>query len=160
MVLADVSYPDAEQAFVICGKELTFFPKPNEILERLPSVRALRRISSPDADLKYILRESIGNAVSLGLYDASSGRIRKPETFPNPIMAEAVRMFGWGRILDADREWLPREWEKVWNQARETVTKQYLAGDLVVDEGGALQPGENLIPLAVVMAERLQAVGE
>jgi hypothetical protein len=104
-----------------------------EILNRLPAVRNLHRMSSPDADLQYILQTVIGGAVDLGLYDASTGRIRKPESFPNPIMAEAVRQFGWSRILDADREWLPREWEKVWNQARDLVTRQYLAGDLSLE---------------------------
>lgn len=138
MALEDVSYQDALAAFRLCMKELTFFPKPVEILERLPVVQRLRRISSPDADLRYILRDVIGNAVALGLFDASSGRIRQPDAWPNPIMAEAVRQFGWGRILDADREWLPREWEKVWKQARDTVTKQYLAGELVLDERGML----------------------
>lgn len=131
--LEDVSYEDARAALKLCLKELTFFPKPVEILNRLPAVRSLHRLSSPDADLQYILQTVIGGAVDLGLYDANTGRIRKPASFPNPIMAEAVRLFGWGRILDADREWLPREWEKVWNQARDSVTRQYLAGDLSLD---------------------------
>lgn len=150
--LEDVSYEDARAALKICLKELTFFPKPVEILNRLPAVRSLHRLSSPDADLQYILQTIIGSAVGLGLYDASTGRIRKPETFPNPIMAEAVRLFGWGRILDADREWLPREWEKVWNTARDTVTRQFLAGELALESPVALDAGAQPIVMAEVKA--------
>ncbi len=42
MALEDVSYQYASEALRLCLKELVFFPKPVEIIERLPA-QALRR---------------------------------------------------------------------------------------------------------------------
>ena len=156
MAMSNVSYADAEAAFTAAVRELTFFPKPAELLERLPAVRALRHQSSPAADLRYILSDVIGNAVALGLYDGPSGRIEKPATWPNPIMAEAVRLFGWSRLIHTDPEWLPKEWEKVWNLARETVTRQYLAGEIMLDAHGMLPAtvaGPEPLPEVAALAE-------
>jgi hypothetical protein len=128
------SYPDVEQALVSCIEECTFLPTVSEIVARLPKVRALYAAATPATDLDALIKMLNGP----GLYDASTGRYRKPDTWPSPIAKKAVDLFGWQRFQDADPDWLPREWQKVWTQARDELTTAYLRGEIVLDEHGML----------------------
>jgi hypothetical protein len=56
---------------------------------------------------------------------------RAPEVWPNPVCQEAMRLLGgWQVFRESNPDFLPREWEKVWNEARQTVTRQFVAGEL------------------------------
>lgn len=57
-------------------------------------------------------------------YDPVSGVVSKPKSWPNPVMEEAVRLFGWQRFQESNPEYLARDWEKVWNEARGLVLKR------------------------------------
>ncbi len=60
LMLADVSYEDAQAAFVVCGRELTFFPKPAEILERLPwrgPTNAYEVLKAPPKSAHHLLHD-------------------------------------------------------------------------------------------------------
>lgn len=57
-------------------------------------------------------------------YDPVTGMVALPTSWPNPVMQEAVRLFGWQRFQSADPTYLPRDWERTWNDARALVTKR------------------------------------
>jgi hypothetical protein len=70
-------------------------------------------------------------------YDPATGISNKPSQFPNPVMAEAVRLFGWTRIHQTEEHYFDRDWEKVWNDAKGLVLKRTAAGEV----GDALTAG-------------------
>jgi len=73
-------------------------------------------------------------------YDPVSGMVSKPKSWPNPVMEEAVRLFGWQRFQESNPEYLARDWEKVWNEARGLVLKRAAIEGPV---GDALRSGED-----------------
>lgn len=72
--------------------------------------------------------------------DPVSGFVFKPKQFPNPVMAEAVRLYGWSRICQSEEKYFDRDWEQAWNDARGLVLKRTAAGEV----GDALGMGDRL----------------
>lgn len=90
------------------------------------------------------------NQVGSGLYDVSSGYVRCPDEFTDPLTTEAVRLFGWQRIASSDdNEWLAREWAKTFQQARENVRRQFVSGG--PDAIGAGRPTTREIEAAMTV---------
>lgn len=63
-------------------------------------------------------------------YDPVSGMVSKPKSWPNPVMEEAVRLFGWQRFQESNPEYLARDWEQAWNDAKGLVMKRTAAGSV------------------------------
>lgn len=79
-------------------------------------------------------------------YDPVSGITTKPKAWPNPVMEEAVRLYGWSRIHQTDEQYFDRDWAKVWNDAKGLVLKRAAAGPA----GDALPTPENVRPIKAV----------
>lgn len=115
--------------------------------EWFPTIKRLRtacddlQLSQLSAaeDRKWIVRYI--NGIHSG-YDPGTGLSRKPAQFPNPVMAEAVRLFGWQRIHEAHSDYFARDWEKVWNDAKGLVLKRAAAGEVGDALGMGTQPDE------------------
>ena len=80
-------------------------------------------------------------------YDPVSGVVALPKNWPNPVMQEAVRLFGWKRFQDSNPEYLGRDWERVWNEARGLVLKR---AAIEGPAGDALPTPENVRPIKAV----------
>lgn len=81
-------------------------------------------------------------------YDPVSGTVALPKNWPNPVMQEAVRLFGWKRFQDSNPEYLGRDWERTWNEARTLVLKRAALDGPV---GDALKPGDEEPPMLKVV---------
>lgn len=79
-------------------------------------------------------------------YDPATGITTKPKVWPNAVMEEAVRLYGWSRIHQTDEQYFDRDWEKVWNDARGLVLKRTAAGEV----GDALPQPENVRQIKAV----------
>lgn len=86
----------------------------------------LAQLSAAD-DGKWIKRWLSG---APGGYDAATGITFKPKEFPNPVMAEAVRLLGWTRICQSEEKYFDRDWEQAWNDAKGLVMKRTAAGSV------------------------------
>lgn len=53
---------------------------------------------------------------------------KAPSVYPEPVTKEAVRLFGWQELIEADPEYRPAQWRKVYGQARELVSKRVQSG--------------------------------
>lgn len=84
----------------------------------------LAQLSAAD-DGKWIKRWISGAPKG---YDPATGITTKPAEFPNPVMAEAVRLYGWTRIHQTEEQYFDRDWEKHWNDAKGLVLKRTAAG--------------------------------
>lgn len=101
--------------------------------EWFPTIKRLRtacdelqmtQLSAAD-DGKWIKRWISG---ARNGYDPATGITNKPTEFPNPVMAEAVRLYGWTRIHQTEEQYFDRDWEKHWNDAKGLVLKRTAAG--------------------------------
>lgn len=81
-------------------------------------------------------------------YDPVTETVALPKSWPNPVMQEAVRLFGWKRFQDSNPEYLGRDWERTWNEARSLVLKR-TAND--GPSGDALKPGDEEPPMLKVV---------
>lgn len=66
----------------------------------------------------------------IGGYSPSGGFI-EPK-YPDPILRETMKVFGWQRLARADSssDWLDREFAKAYEQGRQTVARQVMSGEL------------------------------
>lgn len=53
---------------------------------------------------------------------------KAPESYPDPVTQEAVRLFGWAELIECDPEYRPGMWRKTYAQARELVSKRVQSG--------------------------------
>lgn len=77
-----------------------------------------------------------------------SFRVKVPEQFPDPVTAEAVRLFGWPEIFETDESFLPGMWRKRYEQARELVATRIQAGEVRLQ----LPQPENVRPIRAGVA--------
>jgi hypothetical protein len=116
MALEDVSYQDASEAIKRCLRELVFFPKPAEIIERLPQPAIPRAITEgakrgPRSayDCGYLDRPATGpNARPMTPHEPRSWDLpgvptlaeivaRETKTPPEPVSLPAVVLSGRSR---------------------------------------------------------------
>jgi hypothetical protein len=111
--------------------------------EWFPSVAAIRQrcfdvaLSLPTASqsLDWCVRQL--NAVGVDVpYHPDRGESQNV-VYPDPVTAEAIRCFGWGRLYHADPEWLPTEWAKTYSAAYEHVKGTFLQGYAQLPELGS-----------------------
>jgi hypothetical protein len=119
-----------------------WFPKIKRILTACEEFQ-LSQLSAAE-DGKWIKRWI--NRAPNG-YDPASGITTKPKQWPNPVMEEAVRLFGWSRIHQTEERYFDRDWEKVWNDAKGLVLKRTA---IEGPSGDALPAPENVRPIKAV----------
>ena len=61
----------------------------------------------------------------------ASGAFIEPMAYPDPVVKETMRLFGWRRLAHAeDNDWTYKDFAKAYQQARETVARRVMAGEL------------------------------
>lgn len=118
-----------------------WFPKIKRLRTACDDLQ-LSGLSAAD-DGKWIKRWLSG---APGGYDPVSGVVFKPKQFPNPVMADAVRLMGWTRICQSEEKYFDRDWEQAWTDAKGLVLKRTAAGEI----GDALGVGEQRPQLKAV----------
>jgi hypothetical protein len=66
----------------------------------------------------------------IGGYSPSGGFI-EPK-YPDPILRETMKIFGWQRLARADSssDWLDKDFAKAYEQGRDIVARQVMSGEL------------------------------
>jgi len=72
------------------------------------------------------------------------------DEYPNPVCAEAVKLFGWRNLYDTPSTKLASEWAKYYRQARKNVIERKVAAPAMQAMGDALPTPENVRPIKAV----------
>lgn len=114
-----------------------FMPTPAEVKQTY--VDMILAPADPDGSLQWCLAEHkrivsrqeadywASDVLTRGLFRP---KIELPERYPDPVTAEAVRLFGWQALVETDPDYLTAMWRKTYAQARDLVANRVKAGDL------------------------------